>query len=36
MNKLILFHGSPNKEINPTYGLGNDKNTVTNVFSTLF
>ena len=25
MNKLILFHGSPNKEINPTYGLGNDK-----------
>lgn len=29
MNKLILFHGSPNKEKNPTYGLCNDKNTVT-------
>ena len=25
MSKLILYHGSPNKEIIPTYGLGNDK-----------
>ena len=24
-NTLILYHGSPNKEIRPTYGLGNDK-----------
>ncbi len=24
-NALILYHGSPNKEIQPTYGLGNDK-----------
>lgn len=22
---LILYHGSPNREIRPTYGLGNDK-----------
>ena len=22
-NVLILYHGSPNKEIRPTYGLGN-------------
>ena len=24
-NTRILYHGSPNKEIRPTYGLGNDK-----------
>lgn len=24
-NTLILYHGSPDKEIQPTYGLGNDK-----------
>ena len=24
-NTLILYHGSPNKEIRPIYGLGNDK-----------
>ena len=24
-NTLILYHGSPNKEIIPTYGLGNDR-----------
>ena len=24
-NVRILYHGSPNKEIRPTYGLGNDK-----------
>ena len=24
-NTLILYHGSPDKEIRPTYGLGNDK-----------
>ena len=24
-NQLILYHGSPNKKICPTYGLGNDK-----------
>ena len=24
-NTLVLYHGSPNKEIMPTYGLGNDK-----------
>ena len=24
-NILILYHGSPNKEIIPTYGLGNDR-----------
>lgn len=24
-NELVLYHGSPNKEIQPTYGLGNDK-----------
>lgn len=24
-NTLILYHGSSNKEIRPTYGLGNDK-----------
>ena len=23
-NALILYHGSPHKEIRPTYGLGND------------
>ena len=23
--EIILYHGSPNKEIVPTYGLGNDK-----------
>ena len=25
MSELILYHGSPNKEITPTYGLGEDK-----------
>lgn len=25
MGKLILFHGSPNERIVPTYGLGNEK-----------
>ncbi|MCD7839371.1 MAG: DUF3990 domain-containing protein [Erysipelotrichaceae bacterium] len=25
MNKIILYHGSPNKEITPTYGYGEDK-----------
>lgn len=24
-NKIVLYHGSPNKKIQPTYGLGNDK-----------
>lgn len=24
-NKLVLYHGSPDKQIVPTYGLGNDK-----------
>ena len=24
-NALILYHGSPNKQIEPTYGSGNDK-----------
>ena len=25
INELVLYHGSPNKQIKPTYGLGNDK-----------
>ncbi len=25
MAKIILYHGSYNKEINPTFGLGEDK-----------
>ena len=25
MGKIILYHGTSNKEIKPTYGLGNDK-----------
>lgn len=25
MSKIILYHGSPNKEIKPTFGLGNDR-----------
>lgn len=25
MGKLILFHGSPNKTVTPTFGLGNEK-----------
>ena len=24
-NEIVLYHGSPNKQIWPTYGLGNDK-----------
>ena len=24
-NELVLYHGSPDKQIVPTYGLGNDK-----------
>ena len=31
-NTLILYHGSPNKEIRPTYGLGNDKHDYGNGF----
>lgn len=25
MSKIILYHGSPNKVVNPTYGLGDEK-----------
>ena len=25
INELVLYHGSPNKQIKPIYGLGNDK-----------
>lgn len=25
MNKLILYHGTPNKEVVPVYGGGNDR-----------
>ena len=25
MGKIILYHGTSDKEIKPTYGLGNDK-----------
>lgn len=25
MGKLILFHGSPNETVTPTFGLGNEK-----------
>lgn len=25
MKKIVLYHGSPNMDIKPTYGLGNDK-----------
>lgn len=25
MDKIVLFHGSPNRQIKPTYGLGEDK-----------
>lgn len=25
MKKIVLYHGSPNKEFTPTFGLGNDK-----------
>lgn len=35
MEKIILYHGTPDKEVTPEYGRG-DANKVTNVFSTLF
>ena len=25
MSEIIVYHGSPDKEITPTYGLGEDK-----------
>ena len=25
MEKIILYHGTPNKEVSPTYGLGDNK-----------
>lgn len=25
MDKITLFHGSPNKTVTPTYGLGEDR-----------
>ena len=25
MNRIILYHGSPNETINPEYGLGDDR-----------
>ena len=25
MKKIILYHGTPNKEVSPTYGLGDNK-----------
>lgn len=25
MGKIILFHGSPNKNVHPRYGLGEEK-----------
>ena len=25
MGKMILYHGTPDKEVTPTYGLGDDK-----------